>query len=232
MTIQQVTVDTAGQIGVNPRIVKVVCDNTLTEVTTAGFLNNNSLPQPLKPTDMVLAYYATDSGFDTSFFNVAISTSGVITLSVNTDIPDGSITTAKLAAQAVTFEKLAPGSVLTSILGANVVDANRIDANAVTTVKIQDAAVTLAKLASGITPSHVVKFAGKHTTTGGSATEAFTVTGVVAATDIVIASMTTATGTPRTLLTTALTDNTITCVFSGDPSTTHVVSYQVLRAVA
>lgn len=89
--------------------------------------------------------------------------------------------------------------------------------------------VLLAMLGAGIAPSHVVKFAGKHTTTGGSATEAFTVTGV-ASTDIVIATMQTAGGTPRTLLTSAPTTDTITLVFSGDPSTTHIVSYQVLRA--
>jgi len=39
MTILQITIDTAGQVGVNPRIVKVVCDDDLSAVTAAGFLN-------------------------------------------------------------------------------------------------------------------------------------------------------------------------------------------------
>lgn len=91
--------------------------------------------------------------------------------------------------------------------------------------------VLLAMLGTGVTPSHVVKFAGKHTTLGGSATEAKTVTGV-ATTDVVIATLQSATGTPRTLLTSAPTTDTLTFVFSGDPSTTHVVSYQVLRAAS
>lgn len=89
--------------------------------------------------------------------------------------------------------------------------------------------VLLAMLGSGIAPSHVVKFAGKHTTTGGSATEAFTVTGV-ADTDIVFAQLQTAGLTPRAILTAAPTLNTVTLVFDGDPSTDHVVAYQVLRA--
>lgn len=89
--------------------------------------------------------------------------------------------------------------------------------------------VLLAMLGTGVTPSHVVKFAGKYTTLGGSATEAQTVSGV-AATDVVIATLNTKGGTPRTILTAAPTTNTITYVFSGDPSTDHVVSYMVLRA--
>jgi hypothetical protein len=90
--------------------------------------------------------------------------------------------------------------------------------------------VTLAMLASGITPSHVVKFAGKYTTAGGSATEAQTLAGVLTS-DVVLATLQDKGATPRTLLTTKPTAaDTITYVFSGDPSTDHVVSYQVLRA--
>lgn len=91
--------------------------------------------------------------------------------------------------------------------------------------------VTLADLAAGITPSHVVKFAGKHTTTGGAASEAFTVTGV-AATDIVLVTIQTVGGTARTIVSAAPTLNTITIVFSGDPSTDHIVAYQVLRVAS
>lgn len=89
--------------------------------------------------------------------------------------------------------------------------------------------VLLAMLGTGITPSHVVKFAGNFTTTAGSATVAQTLSGV-ASTDIVTATIKTQGGTPRTLLTVAPTTNTLTYVFSGDPSTDHVVAYSVLRA--
>lgn len=97
--------------------------------------------------------------------------------------------------------------------------------------QIAAGAITLAKLASGIAPSHIVKFAGKRTTLGGSASETFTVTGV-AATDIVLATIQAQGATPRTLLTAAPGTNQITLVFSGDPSTDHIVSYSVLRAAS
>lgn len=87
MTITQVTVDTTGQVDVNPRIVKVVCDDAIAAVTTAGFLNNNVLAQPIKSTDMVLVHYATN---EIGFFKPTISDSGVITLSAGTsdiDLP-------------------------------------------------------------------------------------------------------------------------------------------------
>lgn len=92
----------------------------------------------------------------------------------------------------------------------------------------QEAKVQLGTLLANLSPSHVVKFAGKHTTTGGAATEAFTVTGVLA-TDIVLATVQTEGGTPRTLLSSAPTTDTVTLLFSGDPSTDHVVSYVVYR---
>lgn len=79
-------------------------------------------------------------------------------------------------------------------------------------------------------PAYSVVYAGTHTTTGGSATEAKTVTGVLS-TDILLASLKVRGATPRTILTAAPTTNTVTYVFSGDPSTDHQVYYTVLRAV-
>lgn len=101
----------------------------------------------------------------------------------------------------------------------------------VATAMIQANAVTLAKLASGITPSHVVKFAGKFTTLGGDANEQITATGAVAG-DIVIATLQDVGLTPRTLLTAKAGTDVVNLVFSGDPSTDHVVNYQVLRAAS
>lgn len=83
---------------------------------------------------------------------------------------------------------------------------------------------------SGVVPAYVVVYAGTYTTVGGSATEAQTVTGV-ASTDLVLSSLKVKGAVARTILTTAATANTITYVFSGDPSTDHQVTYQVLRAV-
>lgn len=149
----------------------------------------------------------------------------------NLDVADASITTAKLATNAVTTVKITDANVTTAkILDANITTAKILDAN-VTTAKIADANVTLAKLAAGITPSHVVKFAGEHTTVGGAAAEAITVAGVLA-TDLVLVQLETLGGTPRTILIAVATTDTITVTFSGDPSSDHVVTYLVLRAAA
>lgn len=88
--------------------------------------------------------------------------------------------------------------------------------------------ITLSDLAPGIAPSHVVKFAGKHTTVGGAAAEAITVAGVLA-TDIVLVSIESNSG-AAVLLTAAPTTDTITATFDVDPVATVVVSYSVLRA--
>ena len=94
---------------------------------------------------------------------------------------------------------------------------------------IADGAVTLPKLAVGITPSHVVKFGATHTTVGGAAAEAITVTGALA-TDLVHVTLRTPGAAPRTILHAIPSVDTVTVTFSGDPSTDHLVDYTVLRA--
>jgi len=92
-------------------------------------------------------------------------------------------------------------------------------------------AVALANLAAGVTPSHVVKFAGKFTSLGGDATEVITVTGL-AATDVVHVTVQTKGATPRSIVEAVPTANTITVTLSGDPSTDHILGYSVLRAAS
>lgn len=106
-----------------------------------------------------------------------------------------------------------------------------VPTGSISTAELADLAVTLAKLAAGITPSHVVKYAGKHTTLGGDATEVITVTGLLT-TDVVHVTVQTAGGTPRSIVASVLTANTITVTMSGDPSTDHILAYSVLRAAA
>ncbi len=96
--------------------------------------------------------------------------------------------------------------------------------------KIADDAVSAEHLDDGVLPSHVVKFAGKHTTAGGDATEVITVTGLLT-TDVVHVSIQTKGATPRTIVASVLTADTITVEMSGDPSTDHILSYSALRAV-
>lgn len=97
--------------------------------------------------------------------------------------------------------------------------------------QIAAGAVTLAKLAAGISPSHVVKFAGTFTTLGGDASESITVTGA-AATDIVCVTVKTAGAVPVSIVASAAATNAINVTLSGDPSTDHVLQYVVLRAAS
>lgn len=103
--------------------------------------------------------------------------------------------------------------------------------NAITTAKILAANVTLAKLAAGITPSHIVKFAGTFTTAGGDASESIPVVGALG-TDTCVVTVKTAGGTPRSIVAAAAGTDAIAVTMSGDPSTDHVLQYQVFRAAA
>ncbi len=96
---------------------------------------------------------------------------------------------------------------------------------------LSDNAVSLEHLDSGVEMSHVVKYAGKHTTVGGAAAEAITVSGV-AATDVVLVTLQTEGSTPRSIVKAVPSTNTITVTFSGDPAADHIVAYQVLRAAS
>lgn len=104
-----------------------------------------------------------------------------------------------------------------------------LDAISIGTANLANGGVTLAKLASGISPSHVVKYAGTFTTVGGDASEAITVTGA-AATDIVCVTVKTAGAAPASIVAATAATNAINVTMSADPSNDHVLQYVVLRA--
>jgi len=87
----------------------------------------------------------------------------------------------------------------------------------------------LAMLSAGITPSHVVKFAGQPTTVGGAAAEAFAVAGVLV-TDLAFVQVVNDGTNNRTVLQAVCTADTLTVTFSGDPGNDLVFNYQILRA--
>lgn len=99
-------------------------------------------------------------------------------------------------------------------------------------LSIPNGSVTLAKLAAGISPAGVVKFMGQPTTVGGSATEAFTVTGAVGATDRAFVQIVNNGTNNVTVLQAVVTNNTLTITFSGDPAADTVFNYQLLRAAS
>lgn len=77
MAIQDFITDTAGQVEVNPRILKLICDDTLATITTAGYLNPQiSQGKTVLPTDLVLANFA---NFECGQFRPTFS-NGICTL--------------------------------------------------------------------------------------------------------------------------------------------------------
>ena len=123
------------------------------------------------------------------------------------------------------------GTVDTANLADGAVTTVKLDADAVTNAKIADDAVSLENLDSGITPSHIVVFAGQPTTAGGGAAEAITVTGA-AATDLAFVEMVDDGTNNVTIVNAVVTTNTLTVTFSGDPGADCVINYQLLRAAA
>jgi hypothetical protein len=156
---------------------------------------------------------------------VAAIASGVI---VNADVN---------ASAAIDFSKLgalASGNILVGSAGTvptSVAMSGDVAIIASGATTIQAGAVTLGKLAAGVAPSHVVKFAGKFTTVGGDAAEQASVAGVVAG-DVVVACVQTQGTGSRTLLSSIPGTDVIDFVLSGDPTNDHVISYVVYRAAA
>ena len=181
--------------------------------------------------------------------DVAMSGDISITNAGVTAIVAGVIVNADInAAAAIAFSKLATlasgnmlvgsaGGVATSVAmsgDATIVasGALTIANDAITTAKILNANVTLAKLAAGITPSHVIKFASQVTTVGGAAAEAFVVTGAVGATDRAFVQVVDDGTANVTVLQAVVTDNTLTVTFSANPGNDCVINYQIIRAAS
>ena len=124
------------------------------------------------------------------------------------------------------------GSIGEAELANLAVTSGKIGADAVITAKIKDGNVTAAKLSAEITPSHVVKYAGTFTWTGGGDSKAVTVAGV-AATDIVVASFLVNPTQAAYIAKVVPTTNTITVTLStANTSNDAQISYVVYRAVA
>lgn len=97
---------------------------------------------------------------------------------------------------------------------------------------IANGSIVLADLATGIAPSHVVKFAGTFTWSGSGASLATTVTGV-AATDIVVASFLVTPTQAAYIAQIVPTTNTITTTLSAaNTGNDAQISYVVYRAAS
>ena len=116
-------------------------------------------------------------------------------------------------------------------VGFGTIAAAGLATDSVETAKILNANVTKAKLAAGISGSHMIVAAGTHTTVGGDANETITATGALG-TDTCQVSVKTKGGTPRTMVAAAAGTDNITLEMSGDPSNDHVLQWCVIRATS
>jgi len=126
---------------------------------------------------------------------------------------------------------LSPTVTTLVVVGPGSIQSDEIANNAITTAKILDANVTLAKLAAGITPSHIIKYAGQTTTVGGAAAEAFVINGVLNTDRAFVQIVDNGTGNV-TALQAVCTANTLTITFSGNPGNDTIFNYQIIRASA
>lgn len=209
----------------DPNIVTMVTDSSNADITTNGWwvlpatlasveaLNNGDFQSAV--TDLWLIYYATGIGFYT--FDAATNSFVALTgnAGLSTTLSSGNIFVGN------------ESNVATGV--AMIGDATMANTGALT---IADGAVTLAKLASGVAPAGVIKFMGQVTTTGGSTTQAITVTGAVAATDRAFTQVVNNGTNNIQVLEAPVTTNTLTLNFSADPGTDAIINYQIIRAAS
>lgn len=231
MSLLQLVRISIGDVGVKPGEVRMLSTADLATITTAGYLNGAGLQVKqiqLSPTDFINCSYSYNSSTGSALFVTltASVSNGVITLSVANNLntlSSGNIFVGN--ASNVPTSVALSGDATLSNAGALTI-AN----NAITTAKILNANVTLAKLAAGIAPSHVIKFAGTQANGGGSATIAITVTGLTTS-YIPFAQLQSSTN-AVTIQKVTPSSNTITVLLSGDPGAGTVISYEALLAAA
>lgn len=236
MSLLQLERISVGSVGVKPGTVAMVSTENLAAVTTAGYIpygtDSKAWMIGLSQSDVINALidFNEVSGAGTYVILIPTIASGEITLSA-WDSP---------GTQPLTQNHILVGNatnVATDVAmsgDATIVasGALTIANDAITTAKILNANVTLAKLATGVAPSHIIKFANQVTTVGGAAAEAFTVTGAVAATDRAFVQIVDNGTNNVTALQAVVTADTLTVTFSADPGADCVLNYQIIRAVS
>lgn len=240
MAILNAQVGQTGLSGILPQIIYIDTNDTLAEVTTAGYLNTLVAQNfPLSESMMALvSMRATPSATSVTvgFFDVAKSGDNWSLTANTSSIP---LANAKLlvgnAAGVATAVDMSGDATIANtgaLTIANLaVETGMLAADAVTNAKLADDAVSLENLDAGITPSHIVVFAGQPTTVGGAASEAFTVTGA-AATDLAFVQVVDDGTAGVTVLQAVVTTNTLTVTFSANPGADTIINYQLLRAAA
>lgn len=231
MPIKNIQAGQTGLVGVLPSIAYIDTDDSIATVTTTGYLNHevaNGLQFSLPCIAAVITRATPSSAPAVGWYQVVhVGSDWSLTLGSNDAIAltNGHILVGN--ASGIATDVAMSGDATLANTGALT-----IAANAITTAKILDANVTLAKLAAGITPAAVIKYAAQYTTTGGAAAEAITVTGALAASDRAFVQMVNDGTNNVTVVSAVVTNNTLTVTFSADPGNDAVINYQIIRAAS
>jgi hypothetical protein len=211
--------------GTEPAIVRMVVTDSLATITTAGYLTGTAIAAEIEAlnmgefdwadSDVILIKYDTNWNF---FYRNATTNTFV-------GLPGpGGISSTLPAAQIIVGSA---GNVATAVAMSG--DVAITTAGATT---IQASAVQKSMLAATVRPSHMIVYAGKPTTVGGAAAEAFAVAGAVAATDNAFVQMVDNGTNNVTVLQAVVTNDTLTVTFSADPGNDAVFNYQIIRATS
>lgn len=219
----------------DPNLVTMVTDSSAAQITTSGFYTSAASQADIEAlqngvfetadSDLWLIYNSNGVGF----YTLNSSTGAFVALAGNSGL---SSTLSSGNIFVGNASNVATGVAMSGDATMANTGALTIANNAITTAKILNANVTLAKLAAGITPAAVIKFAAQYTTTGGAAAEAITVTGAVAATDRAYVQVVDNGTNNVTVLQAVVTTNTLTVTFSGNPGADTIINYQLIRAAS
>lgn len=219
----------------DPNLVTMVTDSSAAQITTSGFYTSDASQADIQAlqngvfetadTDLWLIYNSNGVGF----YTLNSSTGAFVALAGNSGL-SSTLSSGNIFVGNVS--NVATGVAMSGDATMANTGALTIANNAITTAKILNANVTLAKLAAGITPAAVIKFAAQYTTTGGAAAEAITVTGAVAATDRAFVQVVDNGTNNVTVLQAVVTTNTLTVTFSGNPGADTIINYQLIRAAS
>lgn len=212
-----------GQVGNLLGNIQIVTTDNLSAATAAGWLNRqgNVVKQlGISPMDKIELVYSYNKVTRTGTYVVAFPSisNGIITLDT------GAADNIPLASGRIWVGDSNGLQAPVQMSGDVAID----NAGATT---IQAGAVELGMLAAGIAPSHVIRFADQHTTVGGGAGEAITVTGA-AATDLAFVQMVDDGTNNVTIVNAVVTADTLTVTFSGDPGNDAVINYQLINAAS
>lgn len=111
-----------------------------------------------------------------------------------------------------------------------IVDGSTVEIDASSGLQVKDGGITAAKLDNSTIPMVVVAAASAVTTVGGAAQEDVTVSGLASG-DIAVVSILDDGTNNVTIASVAVTTDTLSITFSGDPGNDAIVSYIVVRAV-